>query len=362
MNGRERMSTFLPECLIPAHNLCFLNHDVLVELLQAGEAVGSFVQTFEFRDDADHQAFQSAADVFEWLDKTKREGERVALLRRTVFPAVLSDFLHFVYEALEASRKAKLNVTYALLRKPLQESLFLLEIIAADVDKFATHLAQNPLLLWSQGAGGLEAHTRRITEVLRVLQEEDRFVGAYIAQLRYDKRAEDGFDGLCNLAMHLFTRHEAIRTEPLNINFVFSGGEEKLSQWYYLYSRLPYLLFYARRLVEHVYATFEQTDPVYLADIERRIAAGTILWGPTLAEDYRHATIDRFVESTRLRLVGECKSNGYRDPGIKDLIRMHDSGAWPGESRVRVWARLARYWVATLPRRVARSHPHRPDR
>lgn len=39
-------TTFLPDCLIPAHNLCFMNHDILVELLRAGEEVQSFHQFF----------------------------------------------------------------------------------------------------------------------------------------------------------------------------------------------------------------------------------------------------------------------------------------------------------------------------
>jgi len=350
MARRKSGTTFLPDYLVPAHNLCFLHHDVLVELLRSGEEVGSFDQTFELHDEADRQAFERAVDVFEWMENTKRKGERVALLRRTVFPAVLSDFLLFVYEALETSRKAKLNVSYALLRKPLQESLFLLETIATDADRFASHLMLDPLQLRAQKAGGLDAHTKRIAAVLCALEDGDRFDPAYLAQLRYDKMSEDGFDGLCNLAVHLFTEHKAIRTESLNINFVFSGWDDKLSQWHFLYSRLPYLLSYARSLVEHVYSSFEQTDPVYLADIGRRLSAGTLLWGAEIPDEYQNPMVQRFIDTTLAKLLTDCERNGYRRPTAADLVRMSGSGAWPGESWVRVRVRHAHYWFARRAR------------
>jgi hypothetical protein len=62
--------------------------------------------------------------------------ERANILKAVVLPAVLSDLLHFIYEALQCSRKGKLNVTYALIRRPIQESLYLLESIVLDAAGF----------------------------------------------------------------------------------------------------------------------------------------------------------------------------------------------------------------------------------
>jgi quinol monooxygenase YgiN len=321
--------TFIPDELLPAHHLCLLNHDILVELLRSGEKNGAFIEEIEFRDRRDRDELDRADDVFEWLERTGRSNERARVLRRTVFPALLSDFLHFIFEALETSRKAKLNVSYALIRKPLQENLFLLETISTDPDAFTRSLLEDPLALRAQKAGGVEAHARRISNALNVLGEQDRFDAAYLAQLRYDRKVEDGFDGSCNKAIHLFTEHPAIRTESLNINFIFSDWEAKLTQWYYLYSRLPYLLFYARLLVEHVCSSFVQTDPSYLANMERRVAAGTLLWARNIDADYRHPSIERFVEATRERLARACRAAGHREPSLSDLPSMVATGGFP---------------------------------
>ncbi len=188
-------ATLFPDYLMFPHRLCFLNHDVLVELLRAGEESGIFSQQFKFKDEKERKLFEEASDVFAWLETTHRVSEKVEFLKRVVFPALLSDFLHFMYEALECSRLGKLSVAYSLLRKPIQESLFLFEVIASEPERFATHLAENPLRLRARHAGGLEVHSKRISCVLSKIGCHDYFDSDYLSQLRYAK-VDDGFDAV----------------------------------------------------------------------------------------------------------------------------------------------------------------------
>lgn len=325
MNDKPSAYAFLPDYLMPADQLCFLNHDYLVALLSEAEAAKSFHQTFPFRDEADRLSFEGNTDVFAWLKATAREDDAAQLIRRTVFQALLSDFLHFVYEALSCSRKAKLAVSYALLRKPLQEHLALFEAMAIDLKAFAELLESNPLALRGQKAGGPDAHTRRIQAVLDLIDERDRFDAGYLTQLRYVK-TDDGFDGFCNHAMHLFTEHPAIRTEPLNVNFIFSGDESRQSQWYYLYSRLPYILAYARRLIEYIYGTFEtRVDPKAFPEVDRRVSAAVLLWYPGVDEGYRTPQLDSFVAASRLRLLRACNLSPNTELRAEALTRIIES-------------------------------------
>jgi hypothetical protein len=314
-----------PKYLTQAHDLCFLNHDILVELLRSGEEHRVFHMRTKFTDDIDKQKFEDAEDVFEWFNQTGRTKEHTETLKRSVFQSLLSDFLHFIYVSLKNSPQEKLNVTYALIRKPIQENLYLFETMAFDLDNFADYLTDNPLKLRVKNAGGIEGHEKRITKVLKLLGEEDRFDARYLAQLRYQK-IDDGFDGICNRAMHLFTEHKAIRTESLNINMIFSGKQAKQRQWYFLYSRLPYILYYARRLIEYIFSTFTQTDPKYLANIERRVMASTLLWAPNVDPVYFSPEISKFVDATRARLTANCIAAGYGNPTIDDIRRMAELG------------------------------------
>ena len=311
----------------------------MTQLLVSGERAKAFFVKFDLVDQEAREAFESAPDVFDWLEKHRTPEERASVLVTTMFPAILSDALHLFYEALETSRKAKLGVSFLLLRKPLQESLYVLEAVIADRADFARKLTADPVKLWSQGVGGREAHTRNIQKVLETIGESGRFDAAYLAKLRYDKTAVDGFDGICNKAMHLFTSHEAIRTEPMNINFIFSNWDSKYSQWSFIYSRLPYLLVYMECIVAHVCEAIVRTDPRYLDDMKRRLSALVVLWWETIEEPYDEPRLRHFAAKTREWLDQHCQAAGFRTPNIDDLIRMGENGAYPGESRWSVWRR-----------------------
>ena len=328
--GRE--NTRLPEEHKTAHELCFKVHDILAQLLLSGHRSKAFHLQFKFNKEADRLSFELSDDIFLWLEQTRRAEERVALIVSTVFPAILSDMLHCLYEVLETSRKGKLTVSYMLLRKPVQESLFVLESIILDQPGFASKLSTTPGKMGSQKAGGVEAHVKRIQRVLSIIGEEERFDADYIAQLRYDKDAEDGFDGICNKAIHLFTNHKSIATEPLNINFIFSQSDSIQTQWAYLYSRLPYLMVYIHRIAEYICANIAPSPQNYLDDMDRRIAALVKLWWNDIDPRYSEIRLRNFVNQTDAWLSTHCTDAGFKIPNRTDLIRMAASGAYPGET------------------------------
>lgn len=177
---------FLPPAFDVAHSLCFVIHDILVQLLKSGIEGGVFHRKITFRDDADRISLEKT-DIFTWLDESGRVSDRDSILVATVFPAALTDMLHCFYEALQTSRKAKLNITYMLLRKPIQENLFLLEMIVVNRGDFANKLVFDPMKLRAEKAGGVDVHTLRVQKVLEMIGENHRFDASYIAQLRYDK-------------------------------------------------------------------------------------------------------------------------------------------------------------------------------
>jgi hypothetical protein len=309
----------------------------------SGERARAFYVSFDLPDEAARREFENASDIFEWLEKHRAPEDRAAVLVTTVFPAILSDMPHCFYEALETSRKAKLGISFMLLRKPLQESLYALEAVIADRTDFAQKLTEDPLKLWSQGIGGCEAHTGNIQKVLDAVGESDRFNAAYLAQIRYDKSATDGFDGICNKAMHLFTGHKSIKTERMNVNFLFSNWDSKLTQWSYIYSRLPYLLVYMHSIVEHVCEGIAPTSPAYLDDMRRRISALVLLWWETIEDPYIEPHLEIFAERTRDWLHRHCNEAGFSLPTKADLIRMGADGAFPGETRASVAKRLGQF-------------------
>lgn len=328
----------LPQEFNAAHDLCFMLHDIMLQAIVSGEEGGFFITRLDLPERS-REVLENSDDIFAWLESEGRLKDRAEVVRNTVLPAVLSDMLHCIYESLQTSKKAKLGVSYMLIRKPLQESLFVLESIVLGELEFSNTLANDPLKLRSHTVGGLHGHSKRIQRVLEIIGEVNRFDAEYISRLRYDKGSYDSFDGVCNLAMHLFTEHKDIKTEQLNINFIFSGWQQRLSQWHYLYSRLPYLLFYAFQIVEYIVATIAPTSAHYLDYIQRRSASSIILWWEGVDDYYKCVQLRFFVEETMIWLDLHCASKGRQYPTRKDLVRMRRTGALPGDSDLRVKAR-----------------------
>jgi hypothetical protein len=306
----------LPVQFDAAHDLCLLAHDLMLQLIKDGGDIGVFNTQISLNDRNDKVALEQAPHLLDWLEQTGRVAERRKVLIGMVFPAVLSDMLSCIYEALECSRKGKLSQA----------------LILIDREGFAQHLSDDPLKLRPKNSGGLPGHTKRIEAVLDVIEGGSRFEAAYIAQIRYDKTDLDSFDGICNKAMHLFTEHPAIRTEQMNVNFVFSDLAAKNSQWSFLYSRLPYLLLYLQSLVEHISLEFSTTTQEYREDVNRRlIALLSITWAATDFE-YWSAPLERCASQSWNWLTSHCSDKDFPFPEPHQLERMAHTGALPGES------------------------------
>lgn len=313
-----------------SHDLCFLIHDIMVQLLHSAESQKAFNQTFDLTEDEAKSLESTEKHIIEWLEENQMYQESSLVIRSTVLPALLSDMMHCIYEALQASKKGKLTISYMLIRKPLQESLFVLESMVLDRKQFIEDYTNNQKKLSPSSTGGLDGHISRIEQVLHKLDFPglESFDASYIAKLRYDKSIEDSFDGVCNKAMHLFTSRKTLKTESRNINFIFARGEQYPSLWAFLYSRLPYLLYYTYQLVEHVCTELVPTCPGYLDHMNRWIAVKTVATYPSVEERYKHESLDNLFMSLASWLKSDCIANGFSELDAINFQELVETGLY----------------------------------
>ena len=275
----------LEEKYAEAHRLCFFIHDVMVDFIKGGESNEVFKNQLELNDEEKCNLENFDGHILDWLLTQNKKFEYEMALWKSIIPAVLSDMLHCIYETLRAMETGKVTIAYMMLRKPLQENLYLFEEMLLHKSDFLNILENDPLKFRPKNAGGIEGHQKKITEIL------GKFTtildARYIASLRYDKNNEDSFAGCCNQAMHLFTEHKAIKTEKMNINFIFANHDSKKSLYDFMYSRLPYLMYYIYIVFEQVVRLISSTSNSYLLDINRRIAAMFILTTYYVDDNYQ---------------------------------------------------------------------------
>jgi hypothetical protein len=225
---------FLPEDLQFAHDYCLFLQDVLVNLVVEGEAKHIFTHRFDITNVADGEqiAQKSGDELVEWMKDNGYDAVWREVTRKHICVALLSDFCHFIYEALQCSRKGKLTVTFALLRKPLKENLFYFEWMLADPTDFANRFH----MTLANGKSSLplpkDLPKERRLEIIRGAMTKTKNGGyaspEFIYELRYDKRCTYGFEQLFQKATHLVTTFTA-HTEGENFNFIFSGDNERMS-------------------------------------------------------------------------------------------------------------------------------------
>lgn len=285
---------FLPEEFEFSHEYCFFLHDQLVETLKSAEEAKVFDIHFKFRepDHAKQIEGLSGEKFVQWMELNGYKTEVWLLYYKQICAALLSDFLHFIYEALQCSRKGKLTVTYALLRKPFKENLFLLEWLLARPGEFLERFEWNdPSRFKLEKQASVEDQVSIIREALEHTPHGNWIPAEYLHELRFRKDSPISMESAWQKANHLVTTFRFLETEPCNFNFVFSNDDARYSQWEGLYLVLPILLFHSVQVIEAIVSGFTRRQHHEQDIIPLRTVAGMLLWmkNPPMSADIEMA-------------------------------------------------------------------------
>lgn len=251
------MDNHLPEQFQFSHDYCLFLHDILAHAVKEAEDVDVFMTQFNLSNDDEAKEFQSLPkeSVWGWLEQHGYQSVISEMVHKQVIPALLSDFSHFIFEGLCCSRKAKLTVAYSLFRRPLSDNLFFLEWLLADpADFLDAFIHRGPEALEHVRKKNPSRRLDIIRQAVSRIEIAEMFEPELLDEIRFNKSLQYGFAGVWDQATHLITEHKAIRTAKQNFNFLFSSTDERMSQWDFLYSKLPILLNYAIEIVEALLA------------------------------------------------------------------------------------------------------------
>ena len=228
-----------------AHEFCFYIHDQILELLVQYEESGSHLWVAN--------AFQKALGKKQSINKEinilqfMKEKGLVSLYKHHIVShlvlGLMSDMLHFLYEALTCFEKRKFAVGFALLRKPLKENLLFLSWLLADQDDFITRFEANNC----KTLNGLNPQKQLdiLTGAINRLSIKNVFNAKVIHDLIFSKTNDIGFEPVWQKANHLITSQgELLKTEDYNINFIFQNPHSD-NLYELLYLNLPLILIFA---------------------------------------------------------------------------------------------------------------------
>lgn len=315
----------IPNEFQASHSLCVYISDVILEFLNSGYSNKMFMHEFKLTlDEIESLKKVEQKNILNWLEENNKPFERSLTIRTVILPHLLSDMLNFLYESIRFAEQGKMSLAYTLLRKPIQEHLYLLEAMAIDEDFFVEKFSEDPLYFRPKNGGGVLGHTKRIHKILDKNDLSYLIDCNYIAKLRYDKSDFDSFDRICNQATHLFTEHKSIKTENQNVNFIFSDDSDIYTQQRYFYTRMPYLLYYVYWVFEIVASRIAPTKDDYVSNINRKIAIQFLIAYSQMDGDYINEPMSRMIKIFLLFLDIKTSDPADVDSILHQLMLMLD--------------------------------------
>lgn len=187
--------------------------------------------------------------IFDYLLRTNKRHKHDEIITSSILNALIGDICQFLQIALFASLQQRLTVTFSLLRKPFYYDLLVilrLYLTTDFLDKFnkedgfdTTGLAQQDIIEL------LNASENMLYS--KVIKASD------IYDFIFNPTKSDSLLNMSNKALHpSTTRNKNNRTKIQNLNFVFSSKDSIMTQWDYLYRRLPLLLLYLNEILEFI--------------------------------------------------------------------------------------------------------------
>lgn len=208
-------------------------------------------------------------NAFECLENLGRMDEFSFLAKKHLILGIISDSCYFMQEALESSLKARLVVTYSLLRRPLVYNIKIILRILFDANFMSSFINEDDF-------DAARICDEKLKQYL-ILSDKYRLIstikGEDIYDIIFNSKNKGAIINLSNKAMHPSTiKQIANKTEKMNLNFVFMTHEDNIAQWASLYTMLlPILIFYVDLINVLIFSIYDMPKDVFTKHFQKTV-------------------------------------------------------------------------------------------
>ncbi|WP_210517111.1 hypothetical protein [Hymenobacter terricola] len=254
----ETDEILLPKQYHETHNLAVLMYDHLVEILDESNPAYELTLKTSMTFKETHKRIEDMQNeklhVLDWLVENDMKAELTETLTKHLVRSLTGDIMHFLHDSLNAAKKGKLSVAYALLRKPFTDELLILEQLLADNNEFIDrfYLQGDPKLYDPAPRVKLRDNLTIIKDAVSKLTSNYNIDAQDMHDIRYDKACHTGINAITNKALHIITTDPNYKTQEQNLNFIFAQYDDLLSMWEHYYYVVPYLLKYTADVIDEI--------------------------------------------------------------------------------------------------------------
>jgi len=235
----------IPKEFHAQHEFCFRLHDMLADVIRQAERHRVAEVKVRFKDEAEARAFSNfkGDPISFFLEHGKADVAKRITMNQVVVP-LYADALHFIYEGLSSLERRKYAVAFTLLRKPLKYDLMFATWIVADETDFFDRMNKSPADWLDDKSLSKHRRIELLRQAIRTIENSEFLDAGVIYNMVYNKAFKNGLAIYFDKAAHLVTsRGETMRTERLNLNFIFKNPNDT-DVYEGVYYPLAYLLSY----------------------------------------------------------------------------------------------------------------------
>lgn len=259
--------TVLPEEFHYINNICAILYDQIVDIYRYAdyEKFNTHKVFFDnkFKRD-DVNSFKSEDELINFLLENKIYEELNDVLSKKIASAVISDFSHFVYEAISAAQKCKVTVAFSLLRKPFTDELTILERLFAEPKEFIENFyIEGDISKYDPSSNSTINkinHFELIEQCKKKMKYNIFIFSSLIHDVRYEKSFKGAIQEITNRSIHIVTNHKYYKTDAKDLNYIFdavSNVDEYLDTFF---TNVYYLLLYSCSVIDEIYFRYLTTD------------------------------------------------------------------------------------------------------
>jgi len=259
---------YLPKEYWKIHAACFELVKQIEEFIVDKEY--RFLKVTEAKlSEGDKERLDECGDIWDFLQRYK-EDQFYTLLNKQLIRGLLMDFCYFIQESLDCSKKMRLVVSYALLRRPIVDNLKIILRIIGDKSFYENFIEREDY----DPAKMKDNELKDLLDATDEVRFAKSITGSFIYNCIYDKENAGSVYNLSNRAIHPVTTRPWNRTGVMNCNFMFLTSEDIAELWKHYYAYLPaILIFYSELFNYAVFSLFkDEVDMDLLPDRLEKLA------------------------------------------------------------------------------------------
>lgn len=284
------------------NNICAILYDQIVNGFRYNDYKDFYSKNINIKG-VDLKSFSSDDEIINFLLKNQYRSELNDFLTKKISNAVIADFSHFVYQAIEAAKKCKVTVAFSLIRKPFTDNLTILERLFLDPDEFINNFyIDGDIKKYDPSYNNKNKnlnHFGLIKECHKKMKYNTFIFSSLIYDVRYDKSFKGAIQELTNKSIHVVTNDKNYKTEAKNLNYIFDAVTNVDQFLETFYRNVYYLLLYSAAIVDELYFRY-LTDKNH--SILRKTNALKRLLSVVLVDKYTQDKTDLDILKTTLMI------------------------------------------------------------